>query len=424
MPRCWSAWRPRARAAVQALAVWGSVVAASGGWSFGRGTGVAALEGARGWSLHWPAGSCHRPGIPRLVAVPAAARPRRRRFRWALVAAAAASAVAVALGVETLAAVRAYATQPLPVMAAPSSQSRIEPVFGRVASALAGRAVEVRCWSAADWPKVTVLDPVETGGFADLATGTVNLPPSVCGPLDALAYSPSHRFVDATWQDVAATHVLAHEAAHLGGAGSERGAGRVRRRPDDGARRRAARRRRRLRPVDGLARLDAPVPRPARVVSLAGLHAGRRARPAPRGWVADGGRQASRAVIAPSAATATAVGTMPIAVLAREIGPPADVDRDERPALRPEPPLDGQAVGAERMGEVDDELAAVAADVGPVDPAQLAVADAAQARAEPVDLAARAEPGHGGQERQRRDQQPEGPAQRSRGRRRARRSRR
>jgi hypothetical protein len=204
-----------------ALAVWGSVVAASGGWSFGRGTGVAALESDRGWRLHWPEGSCHRPGIPRLVAVPVApARPRSRSFRWALVAAAAASAVAVALGLETLAAVRAYAGQPLPVVPAPSTRSRIEPVFGRVATALAGRTVEVRCWSAADWPKVTVLDPVETGGFADLATGTVNLPPSVCGPLDALAYSPAHRFVDATWQDVAAAHILAHEAAHLGRAGS------------------------------------------------------------------------------------------------------------------------------------------------------------------------------------------------------------
>jgi hypothetical protein len=204
-----------------ALAVWGSAVAASGGWSFGRGAGVAALEGARGWSLHWPAGSCHRPGIPRLVAVPAAStQPRSRRFRWALAAAAVVSAVAVALGVETLAAVRAYATQPLPAIAAPSGRSRIEPVFGRVASALAGRAVEVRCWSAADWPKVTVLDPVETGGFADLATGTVNLPPNVCGPLDTLAYTPSHRFAAPTWEGIAAAHVLAHEAAHLGGAGS------------------------------------------------------------------------------------------------------------------------------------------------------------------------------------------------------------
>jgi hypothetical protein len=203
-----------------AIAVWGSGVAAFGGWSFGRGTGVAALESARGWSLHWPEGSCHRPGIPRLVAVPAPeTRPRRRRFRWALVLAGALSAAAAVLGIETLAAVRAYATQPLPAIAAPSDQSRIEPTLGRVASALAGRPVEVRCWSAADWPKVTVLDPVETGGFADLATGTVNLPPSVCAPLDTLAYGSSHRFVDATWQDVAAAHVLAHEAAHLGDAG-------------------------------------------------------------------------------------------------------------------------------------------------------------------------------------------------------------
>ena len=204
-----------------ALAVWGSGVAAFGGWSFGRGTGVAALESARGWSLHWPEGSCHRPGIPRLVAVPVPEpRPRRRRFRWALVLAAVLSAVAAVLGIETLAAVRAYATQPLPAIAAPSDQSRVEPTLGRVASALAGRPVEVRCWSAADWPKVTVLDPVETGGFADLATGTVNLPPNVCAPLDTLAYGSSHRFVDATWQDVAAAHVLAHEAAHLGDAGS------------------------------------------------------------------------------------------------------------------------------------------------------------------------------------------------------------
>jgi hypothetical protein len=128
--------------------------------------------------------------------------------------------VAVALGVETLAAVRAYATQPLPAIAEPSSQSRIEPVFGRAASALAGRAVEVRCWSAADWPKVMVLDPVETGGFADLTTGTVNLPPNVCGPLDTIAYTPAHRFAAPTWEAVAAVHILAHEAAHLGGAGS------------------------------------------------------------------------------------------------------------------------------------------------------------------------------------------------------------
>jgi hypothetical protein len=65
--------------------------------------------------------------------------------------------------------------------------------------------------------------------------------------------------------------------------------------------------------------------------------------------------------------------------IAREIGVLANVDRHELPSFRPQPLLDGQAVRAERMGEVDDDLALVAADVGPVDPAQLAVANAAQA---------------------------------------------
>jgi hypothetical protein len=203
-----------------ALAVLSAGVAAAGGWSFGRGTALAALEADRGWTLHWPAGSSHRPGVPRLVAVSAERVVRRRRFRWGLAAGATVSLLAAALAVGTLAAVRAYATRPLPSIAAPSSRSRIEPTLGRVASTLAGHPVEVRCWSAADWPRVTLLDPVETGGFADLAAGTVNLPPSVCRPLDTLAYSPAHVFAQPTWERIAAVHVLAHEAAHLGEAGA------------------------------------------------------------------------------------------------------------------------------------------------------------------------------------------------------------
>jgi hypothetical protein len=203
-----------------ALAGLGSVVAATGGWSFGRSTGVAALEAARGWALHWPVGSAHRAGLPRLVAVPVDRSPSRRSYRWALIAAAGISVAAALVALGTLVAVRAYATRPLASIAAPSSRSRIDPVFGRVASALAGRRVEVRCWSAADWPRVTRLDPVTTGGFADLAAGTVNLPPGVCASLDTLAYAPGHRFASATWEQIAAVHVLAHEAAHLGQAGA------------------------------------------------------------------------------------------------------------------------------------------------------------------------------------------------------------
>ena len=64
------------------------------------------------------------------------------------------------------------------------------------------------------------------------------------------------------------------------------------------------------------------------------------------------------------------------------------------------------------MGEVDDQLAAAPADIGPVDPAELSVPDAAQARPEPVDLTARAEPRYGREEREGRHEQAERPAQR------------
>lgn len=198
-----------------------SCVAAFGGWSFGRGTAVGSIERERGWHLHWPAGSNDRPGLPRLVAVQAAPAGRRPGlFAWALPLALVASVLAMGLAVETFAAVRSLATGPLPTIAAPSARSHIDPNLGRVASEVAGRAVEVRCWSAADWPRVTVLDPVEAGGFADLAARTVNLPPDVCGSLAALAYGPAHRFADATWEQIAAPHVLAHEAGHLGDAGT------------------------------------------------------------------------------------------------------------------------------------------------------------------------------------------------------------
>jgi len=206
-----------------ALAVWGSCVAAVGGWSFGRGTAVGALERARGWSLHWPRGSNDRPGVPRLVAVTAPPAPPSFLHRWGVPVAAVSSVLAVGLAVETFAAARALATESLPRIAGVSAESHIDPVLGRVAAELAGRPAEVRCWSRTDWPRVTALDPEPTGGFTDFSQGTINLPPGVCRSLAVLASSPWHRFPDASWSQIAAPHVLAHEAAHLGEAGpSER----------------------------------------------------------------------------------------------------------------------------------------------------------------------------------------------------------
>jgi hypothetical protein len=201
------------------LATCATCVAAVGGWSFGRGTAVGALEAARGWALHWPRGSNDRPGVPRLVAV--TADPARRSFLdvWAIPLAAVASVLAVGLAVETFAAARALATERLPEIAGASAESHIDPVLGRVASQLAGTPAEVRCWSREDWPRVTALDPEPTGGFTDFSERTINLPPGVCSSLALLAYSPPHRFPDASWSQIAAPHILAHEAAHLGEAG-------------------------------------------------------------------------------------------------------------------------------------------------------------------------------------------------------------
>ena len=206
------------------VGVWAACVSALGGWSFGRGSAVRGLERARGWALHWPAGSNDRPGVPRLVAVAAAPAPRRRVVEWGIPLGAVVSVLAVGLAVETVAAVRAYASRPLPVIAGPSSRSHVDPVLGAVASRLAGRSAEVRCWSRRDWPRVTVLDPEPTGGFTDIGRGTINLPPAACGALAILAYAPAHRFPDATWSQIAAPHILAHEAAHLGEAGTSESA--------------------------------------------------------------------------------------------------------------------------------------------------------------------------------------------------------
>jgi hypothetical protein len=202
------------------LAVWASCVAAVGGWSFGRGTAIRELERPRAWVLHWPSGSNDRAGMPRLVAAAAPASPRRVVHEWGIPLAAVASVLAIGLAVETFAAARALATESLPQIAGASAASHIDPVLGRVASELAGARAEVRCWSREDWPRVTALDPEPTGGFTDFSEGTINLPPGVCSALAVVAYSSGHRFPNPSWSQIAAPHVLAHEAAHLGEAGA------------------------------------------------------------------------------------------------------------------------------------------------------------------------------------------------------------
>jgi hypothetical protein len=105
--------------------------------------------------------------------------------------------------------------------------SRLDPVFGRAASSLAGGKVEVRCWSQRAWPSVERLLKRETGsrldvaGAAHPAQDTIDLAPYICHDLVRFATDHDlHRVNEASL--VVAIDVLAHESNHL--AGSRAGA--------------------------------------------------------------------------------------------------------------------------------------------------------------------------------------------------------
>jgi hypothetical protein len=118
----------------------------------------------------------------------------------------------------------------LPVIAGEAEQSRLEPRFGRVASALAGKQLEVRCWSGADWHRLMREERSYTHGklgagtlgFAGIGGTRVNLGPAVCDGLVDLAYRRA-RPTDEVAQLMLATAVvtLSHEPQHSMGIADE-----------------------------------------------------------------------------------------------------------------------------------------------------------------------------------------------------------
>jgi hypothetical protein len=115
---------------------------------------------------------------------------------------------------------------PLPVIAGSSAESRIEPRFSRVASSLAGRRAQVRCWSPEDWEKrasewarwPSTSWVGSWGGYTSADGERVNLAPAVCVLLTRLAYQRVPVYEDG-WPDGLAWSValLAHEAQHVRG---------------------------------------------------------------------------------------------------------------------------------------------------------------------------------------------------------------
>jgi hypothetical protein len=118
----------------------------------------------------------------------------------------------------------------LPVIAGEAEQSRLEPRFGRIASALAGKALEVRCWSAPDWHHLMREERSythgqlgsETLGFAGIGGTRVNLAPAVCAGLVDLAYNRVRPTDEAGQLMLAAAVVtLSHEPQHSKGIADE-----------------------------------------------------------------------------------------------------------------------------------------------------------------------------------------------------------
>lgn len=118
----------------------------------------------------------------------------------------------------------------LPVIAGNAEQSRIEPRFGRIASRLAGKPIEVRCWSTGDWARLMreegsytngKLGP-DTLGFAGIGGRRVNLGPTVCDGLVDLAYDHACPLDDVGQLMLAAAIVtLSHEPQHSKGIAQE-----------------------------------------------------------------------------------------------------------------------------------------------------------------------------------------------------------
>ena len=120
-----------------------------------------------------------------------------------------------------------YADKPLPKRSGATSVSRIEPRFGGVASSLAGKSVQVRCWSALDWARINgdllahggageSLDFVS--GFYWPANGRIHLDPTACGGLVDLAYRGLRPQQGRAFVRIAlGVDTLAHESMHRRG---------------------------------------------------------------------------------------------------------------------------------------------------------------------------------------------------------------
>ena len=134
--------------------------------------------------------------------------------------------MAVGMGAAALALTWGTAQPRGAVLGVEVVRSPVEARLGRIASALAGKSVEVRCWSSADWIRLLreqrpALSP-EAIGFAGIGGRRINLGPAVCGALADLAYERGQLAEEGLRLRLAAAVVtLAHEPQHSRGIADE-----------------------------------------------------------------------------------------------------------------------------------------------------------------------------------------------------------
>ena len=137
--------------------------------------------------------------------------------------------VVCALALPALAYARSsfYADKPLPTRDGVTSISRVEPHFGRVATSLAGKPAQVRCWSPLDWARINgdliahggVRESLDyVSGFYWPTNGRIHLDPTACAGLVDLTYRGLRPDRGRVLVRIAlAVDTLAHESMHRRG---------------------------------------------------------------------------------------------------------------------------------------------------------------------------------------------------------------
>jgi hypothetical protein len=123
---------------------------------------------------------------------------------------------------------RMAANRPLPSLRG-GTASRSDPRLGRIASRLASRSVDTRCWSKRDWPAILRESRaygnrnVDFVGLADPHRGRIHLAPTICQGLALLLDRRESRARLTAGDDLAeAVETFAHEIEHILAPGTER----------------------------------------------------------------------------------------------------------------------------------------------------------------------------------------------------------